>query len=192
MNLRIEAKGYVSEPGKKRKRLVFTKKHDPTVENFIKWISAALFYTTGGAVSMTDITGTSRSVTWYATTRCQVNGPEGNTNYGIMVGTGTNAVTMGDYALQTQIAHGNGASQLYHEAVTFGIPATSGYTRYFDFWRSFANNSGGDITVNEIGLYIYPTSQSYYYMYLRDVLSSGITLSNGQALTVKYRITITA
>lgn len=190
MNLNVEVKGYLTEPGKKRKRLVFTKKHDPTVENFIKWLYPAFFGL--GQVNMTDITGTSRAITWSSTTRCQINGPEGNTNYGIVVGTGTNAVTITDYALQTQIVHGNTAGRLYHEAVTFGIPITSGYTRYFEFQRSFANNSGGDITVNEIGIYIYPTSQSYYYMYLRDVLSSGVTLSNGQALTVKYRITITA
>lgn len=190
MNLNIEVKGYLSEPGKKRKKLVFKERHDPTVENFIKWLYPAMFGC--GQVNMTDITGTSRAITWFATTRCQVNAPEGNTNYGIRVGTGTNAVTISDYALQTAIAHGNAAGQLYHEAVTFGIPTTSGKTRYFEFWRSFANNSGGDITVNEIGLYIYPTSQSYYYMYLRDVLSSGVTLNNGQALTVKYRITVTA
>jgi hypothetical protein len=109
-----------------------------------------------------------------------------------VAGTGTNAVTMTDYALQTLITHGSGAGQLSYGATTFGPPTTSGKTRYFEFQRSLMNNSGGDITVNEIGIYIYPTSQSYYYMFLRDVLSSGITLSNGQALTIRYRVSVTA
>ncbi len=191
MNLNVEVKGYLSERGKKRKRLVFRKKCDPAVENFLIWLYPAMFGF-GNPVNMKDITGTVRSVTWYSTTRCQVNGPAGNTNYGIVAGTGINTVTMTDYALQTLIAHGTGAGQLSYGAVSFGNPTTSGKTRYFEFQRALTNSSGGSITVNEIGVYIYPTSQAYYYMYLRDVLGSGVQVDNGKVLTIKYRVTVTA
>jgi hypothetical protein len=192
MNLNIEVRGYLSEQAKKRKRLVFRKKSDPAVENWMIWLRAAMYYLGGGAQNMKDITGTTRSVTWYSTTRCQVNGPAGNTNYGIVAGTGTNPVAITDYALQSLITHGVGAGQLSYGAVTFGTPTTSGKTRYFEFQRALTNSSGNPITVNEIGLHIYPTSQSYYYMYLRDVLSSGVQVNNGQVLTIKYRVSVTA
>lgn len=192
MNLNIEVRGYLIEKGKRRGRLVFKKKADPPVENFMKWLYFALLCNDAGAVSMIDISNTSRSVTWAATTRCQVDGPAGNTNYGIVAGTGTNAVTMTDYALQTLIAHGTGAGQLSYGAVTFTGPTTSGKTRYFEFQRALTNGSGGSITVNEIGLYVYPTSTAYYYMYLRDVLGSGVVVNNGQVLTIKYRVSVTA
>jgi hypothetical protein len=192
MNLTVEVKGYLSEQGKKRRKLVFKRRDDPAVENFMKWLFYALINNGQGSVGMYDITGTSRTVTWYNTTRCQVNGPAGNLNYGIIAGTGTNPVTMTDYALQTVIAHGTGAGQLDYAAVTFGSPTTSGKTRYFEFSRALTNSSGDTITVNEIGVYIYPTSQSYYYMFLRDVLPSGVQVGNGQVLTIKYRVSVTA
>lgn len=192
MNFTVEVKGYLGEKGGKRKRLVFRKRHDPAVENFMKWLYTAMFLDGSESLAMIDITGTSRAITWASTTRCQVDGPAGNTNYGIVAGTGTNAVTMTDYALQTLIAHGTGAGQLSYGAVTFTGPTTSGKTRYFEFQRALTNNSGGTITVNEIGVYVYPTSTAYYYMYLRDVLGSGVVVNNGQVLTIKYRVSVTA
>jgi hypothetical protein len=192
MNLNVEVKGYLSKEGKKRRKIVFKRRDDPAVENFMKWLFYALINTAQGSVGMYDITGTLRTVTWYDTTRAQVNGPAGNTNYGIVAGTGTNAVTMTDYALQTLIAHGTGSGQLSYGAVSFGSPTTSGKTRYFEFQRALTNSSGNTITVNEIGVYIYPTSQSYYYMFLRDVLPSGVQVDNGQVLTIKYRVSVTA
>lgn len=192
MNFNIEVTGYLSEKGKKRRRLVFKRKCDPPVENLIKYLSYGLICGGSGAVSMIDITNTSRSITWYNTTRCQVNGGAGVTNYGTVVGTGTNAVTMTDYELQTLIAHGTGAGQLQYGAVTFGSPTTDGKSRYFEFERTFTNGSGDSITVNEIGLHIYPTSVSYYFLFLRDVLPSGVVVADTQVLTVKYRVSVTA
>src|SRR3989304_2177165 len=192
MNLSVEVKGYLSEPGKKRKKLVFHKKHDPAVENLLLWLRVSMFSWGDGSATMKDITGTNRVITWYSTTRSQCNGPAGNTNYGIVAGTGTDAVTMTDYALQTLIAHGTASGQLSYGAVTFTGPTTSGKTRYFEFQRALTNSSGGTITVNEIGVYVYPTSTAYYYMYLRDVLGSGVVVNNGQVLTIKYRVSVTA
>jgi len=115
------------------------------------------------------------------------------TTYGPVVGTGTTAPTINDYALVTPIAHGTGAGQLQYDAVTFGAPASDSTTSQFTITRNFANASGGAITVNEIGLYVRAIADSTYYnfMTIRDVISGGISVPNGQTLTVNYRLQAT-
>jgi len=109
--------------------------------------------------------------------------------YGIIVGSGTTAPTISDYALETAIAHGAGAGQLQYSAVTFGAPASDATTSQFTITRDFANASGGAITVNEIGLYVkaYRYNIDYYFLTIRDVIGGGISVPNGQTLTVNYR-----
>jgi len=113
-----------------------------------------------------------------------------DTNYGIIVGTGTNAVTITDYKVQTPIAHGSGAGQLQYGAMAFGGPASDASTSQFTLTRDFANASGASITVNELGLYLkgFKYNTTYYFMTIRDVISGGIAVPNGQTLTVNYRI----
>jgi hypothetical protein len=118
------------------------------------------------------------------------NAASGDTNFGIMAGTGNTPPTIGDYKLQTPIAHGTGTGQLQYSGVTFGAPAADSTTAQFTITRNFANGSSGSITVNEIGLYVkgYVYSNTYYFMTLRDVIGSGIAVGAGQTLTVNYRI----
>lgn len=115
-------------------------------------------------------------------------------NKGIMVGIGTTAPTINDYQLQTRITHGTGAGQLQYGGVAFGLPASDPMTSQFTITRNFANASGGSITVNEIGLYVRARAVTYggsyedhYFMVIRDVISGGIAVPNGQTLTVNYR-----
>ena len=113
---------------------------------------------------------------------------------GIMVGTGTTAPTIDDYHLETRIIHGSGAGQLQYGGVAFGLPASDPTTSQFTITRNFANASGASITVNEIGLYVRARAVTYggsyedhYFMVIRDVISGGIVVPNGQTLTVNYR-----
>jgi hypothetical protein len=115
----------------------------------------------------------------------------GVTTYGIVAGTGAVAPTINDYALGTLIAHGVGAGQLSYSAMTYGTPAADASTSHFTCTRNLANNSGGAITVNEIGLYVQayetPAYITSYHMILRDVIGGGINVPNGQTLTINYR-----
>lgn len=113
----------------------------------------------------------------------------GVVTHGIIVGTGTTAPTIDNYAIETLIAHGVGAGQLQYSAVTFGAPASDATTSQFTVTRDFANASGGAITVNEIGLYVkgYKYDIECFFMTIRDVISGGIAVPNGQTLTVNYR-----
>lgn len=117
------------------------------------------------------------------------NGGAGVVTHGIVAGTGNTAPTINDYALETLIAHGVGAGQLQYSAVTFGAPASDATTSQFTITRNFANGSGGAITVNELGLYVmgFLYNSTYYFMIIRDVIAGGISVPDGQTLTVNYR-----
>ena len=125
--------------------------------------------------------------------------------YGIMVGTGNTAPTISDYALETKIDDGVGAGELQYGGVTYGLPTSSATESHFTITRDFSNASGGDITVEEIGLYVramYAWIGDYaertdsgtefpVLMTIRDV-TGGITIPNGETLTVNYRLQATA
>lgn len=121
------------------------------------------------------------------------NAPVNNDTYGVMVGTGITAPTVTDTKMETKIAHGIGAGQMQYSAVTFGAPTSDGSTAHFTITRDFANNSGGSITVREIGLYSYLYSAvggSEILLMIRDAVN--IAVPDGETLTVNYRIQATA
>lgn len=114
-------------------------------------------------------------------------------DYGILVGTGDTAFSAEDYALAAKIAHGNGAGQLYYQAMA---AATATYNSGTKTWanalsRLYNNNSGGSITVKEAGLGWYGTVGSLtFYLLERSVLSPTVTVAAGAQLTVTYTISM--
>lgn len=115
----------------------------------------------------------------------------GVVTHGIIVGTGTTAPTIDDYAIETIIPHDAApptVGALQYSTVTFGAPASDATTSQFTITRNFANASGGAITVNEIALYVIADgATSYYSMIIRDVIAGGISVPDGETLTVNYR-----
>ena len=172
-------------------QLRFFKEHDALLKNWIDmlWLSQYCNSVTVDqyAVAMTDTGGTSRSQGNYRPFILAA--ASAVSAYGLVVGTGTNAVTLTDTKLQTQIAHGNGAGQLFYNAGSFNAPTTSGADRYWEAVRTFTNNSGGDITINEVGAYVY-SSNPYYYCIARD-LTGGVLIANTKIGTLTYRFKIT-
>ena len=152
------------------------------------WVQANLLHV-DSAYSIRDTGNTLRAIR-FSGYLFRAGAGSGVVTYGISVGTGTTAPTINDYVIQTAIAHGTGAGQLQFSAVTFGAPASDSTTSQFTITRNFANGSGGAITVNEIGLYVYALGDgtAYYFMTIRDVISGGISVPNGQTLTVNYRL----
>jgi hypothetical protein len=137
--------------------------------------------------SMTDTGNTTRSVN-ISTNNFDATSAAGTTTYGMRVGTGTNAVAIGNYALQTPIAHGNGSGQLAHGATTVSLFSTVGTSRQFTVSRTFTNNSGAGITVNEVGIYVRGVS-AFYFMIERTL--STLTINNATSSTVTYTIKVT-
>jgi hypothetical protein len=111
----------------------------------------------------------------------------GATSFGIVVGSGSNAVTFEDHKLQTQISHGTSSGQLsYQETVIENVWYDSG-TFYCTLRRAFNNYSGGTVTVREIGLYASLSgSTSDYAMLARDVLGTAANIPHEKKLTVRY------
>jgi hypothetical protein len=144
---------------------------------------------TNSPLNIPDTSNTLRTLTYNQGTYLNSNGS--GSNAGIVVGTGTNAVALTNYALQTLIANGNGAGQLNYGAGTISTTSTTGTTRYFTISRTFKNNAAGSITVNECGIYCMATSTPYYFMWVRDLISPGQAVGAGQTLTLTYTIGIT-
>ncbi len=163
--------------------------------NFAKIFDCSLGLKT---VTMYDTSNTSRSFTrtsGYFGVNTFADSANSIIN-GIQVGTGTDSVVWDtDYKLQTQIAHGAGAGQLQYSACAdtphYVAPYTSGSSRIVEYWRDFTNSSGSAITVNECGFVFNPQSPSANIMLARW-LTGGITVNNGEILTVKFKVKVTA
>jgi len=109
----------------------------------------------------------------------------------IVVGSGKTPPSITDAGLTSQIGNGTGAGQLQYGNNSIVAPVINSNTNSASFtWsRSFSNNSGGNVTVSEVGASISVGSNGYFI--LHDLLPSPVTVGNGQVLTVVYTITIT-
>lgn len=153
------------------------------VKAFLAHLLAHL--STSTVASIPDTTNTSRSVA--NSSSWSITGTSGAGTQGIVVGTGTTAVTLTDYNIQTAIVHGTGDGQLSYGGVTFDSSlTTSGSTLYFNISRTFTNNSGSNITINEVGLITASTNK-----FLLDRTLSTNTINNGNSSTCTYKISIT-
>lgn len=189
MRFNIEVSGYLSGRNGKP-RLVFKKKSDPVVKVF-HWYAYSLF--TGDiSVAMKRVDGVDQSTPWqWGGYVLQLVAPRDDDTYGPVIGSGTNAVTVDDYCLQTKIAKGTGSGQMVHGVTEVPVFTVSASEVLMLFCRPFTNSSGGDVVVNETGLYVKYEGAVYYYLLARDVLGSGVTVNDGKIFTLKYKINIT-
>lgn len=110
-----------------------------------------------------------------------------NDALGIVVGSGATAVTLSDYALETQIAHGVGGGQLQYGASSFDYPpALLAKQVYFKASRTFTNGSGAAVAVNEFGIYM-DIGTGAFCCAVRDVLLNSVSIPDSGALTLTYR-----
>lgn len=116
----------------------------------------------------------------------KVTAGEGVTTFGILFGSGTTSPTLDDYKLESLIPHGTGSGQLYYHATQLSYEKDTDRSRVI-IWRTADNNSGGDITISEIGLvfqwYPYPYD---YALILRDVLDTAVVVANTQSVDGRY------
>jgi len=124
-------------------------------------------------------------------------GPAGNDAYGILVGSGTNPEDFESYALHIKIANGTGAGQLtYVQSETHAISWNPGtLTMKNELARYFNNNSGADVSVNEVALalrgYGPGGSVPYHYLTARDLLVATVIVPNTGQLKVTYTVQLT-
>ncbi|MDO9580605.1 MAG: hypothetical protein Q7J06_08565 [Bacteroidales bacterium] len=112
---------------------------------------------------------------------------------GIQVGIGVGAVTPTDTALATRILHGTQAGRLEYGGCELVGIAFADPNGQFTTRRYFTNNSGGAITVNEVGIYSVGTDYDSYawpFLIARDLVSPGVAVANTQLLRVSYVVAI--
>ncbi len=124
--------------------------------------------------------------------------PVATTSRGIILGTGTTAVSwQNDYSIETLIAHGQSANQLYY--ATSYVPANdiwdSGSTSRIQEWaRYYDNFSGSTITANEMGIYGKLTAggsgQTHNMMMARDIISPGLAIPYKAQAKIAYRFSL--
>jgi len=148
------------------------------------------------AKNATDVDGNESVLTDYIdamNTKGRADAGVGGDTYGVVVGTnaGTTAEDNENYALDTKIMHGAGGGQLSYQAVTFVKARVVGPNVDLDVSRSFPNESGGTITVKEIGLIIRNSTDAKYHLILRDVVADE-AVDDAETLTVVYTLRTTA
>ncbi|MFH1141273.1 MAG: hypothetical protein V1724_06370 [Chloroflexota bacterium] len=122
-------------------------------------------------------------------------GGSGDATTGIVVGSGVGAFSFEDFKLGTPIANGTGGGQLSHvlgEAVVLSyvggtLTLTATHARFFN------NNSGGNIDLNEVALYMHGSSADVVvdnYAVERTVLGATVTIPATGQLKVTYIISL--
>lgn len=105
------------------------------------------------------------------------------TTKGIVIGTGTNAVAMTDYALQTQVT-----ANIDHGSMSIGLENPDANTWRVALQRAFVNNTGGTLSIKEVGLYALISGLTFSMCIDRTLYS--VDVASGLTLTLTYRITI--
>jgi hypothetical protein len=106
------------------------------------------------------------------------------TAYGIQIGTGTTAPAFSDYKLATQTI-----TNVYHFATTAFLNNPSASVFEIIINRSFSNNTGAAITINEVGLVGYYAGSGDSILLDRTLYT--VTVGIGMAITLTYKFTFT-
>lgn len=110
----------------------------------------------------------------------------------IVVGTGTTAVALADFCLEKEMQSGTTTGRLTYNSGTVSLDTYDSTSSQVTMTRTFTNNSGATITINEIGAYACygrlgnPSGCQWQVLIMRDLAT--IAVGAGKTLTVNYRI----
>jgi hypothetical protein len=127
----------------------------------------------------------------------------GNHDYitNILVGSGSQINTYNAYNLKAPITNGSGTGQLIYSTLNIPTGITiNGNQAYFIISQSYNNQSGGTVNIKEVGIVIYfyangvggSVSYSGQLLVWYDVLSSPISVANGQQVVIYYTFSVNA
>lgn len=181
---------YVHDAGGRLLRKTKPRKSRSFVRQFLQLLLSQWKAASISGLALVDVTDVDR-VASVGGAVMVATGAANDDTQSVVVGTGTNAVTVSDNKLQTKVAHGVGAGQLQYQASALSTNVTlNGLQCTFTLTRAYINGSGGAIVVGEIGLYAICTS--FDFCLIRDMLAATESVANGETLTVVYTIRITA
>ena len=108
--------------------------------------------------------------------------------YGILVGTDNTAFATHNYQLYSLISHGTGLGQLSYQGMANCTWTYSSLTMNTRWTRYFNNNSGGDITAEEVGLVA--NTEEGYILFERHV-TGGLLIPATAQLQYDYNMSLT-
>jgi hypothetical protein len=110
---------------------------------------------------------------------------------GICVGSSQIPYDINQYNLQSLITHGTGTGQLQYGSNNVSFFSINGTTATWTINKTFSNESGNTVNINEIGI-IHATSSEggLIFLMLRDVLPSTIALQNQKSIRIEYAFTL--
>jgi hypothetical protein len=111
---------------------------------------------------------------------------------GIVVGSSSSAFSFADYAMGSKISNGSNTGELRYGDSMFTVVASNTTASNFTEWRLvrwFKNESGSNVTINEIGLSSNATiaSTNSVFLFDRRVLSAPVTVGNNELVTVNWK-----
>jgi len=113
---------------------------------------------------------------------------------GIQVGSGTSSPSASSPYLESLILNGTNPGQLEYSASSVTSPSVSSNPATLSVSKTFTNDSGGSVTVGEIGLAMQlrndNTGQYEAALMVHDVLSSAVSVPNGSTITVTYTLQV--
>jgi len=189
--------------------------HSPTA-NFIGLLLPLQYFLNCGCSYTVKNTGGS-TYGYRPTIACNglaISYPNSSSNYPsylvmIQVGSGQQSNPYSAYSLASPIANGSGTGQLVYGQPSVSSNITvSGGEAYFTITQTFNNNSGATITITEVGIITYVQAPAAFnsncnavtgyamadtygqLLVWYDVLSSSISVSNGESITIYYTFAI--
>jgi len=180
LKLKLEIRAEIRKDGRLIRRLPW-KPANSLLKQFIQILAAQ---SNIAAQVIKKSTGADVSVSSYAIA-FRSDATAGTTSYGILIGTGTDPVTMTDYKLQTQVT-----TNIAHGAHSLAVenPAPSSWRMVL--WRTFTNNTGALLTIREVAWYVLAGSVATDY-FCADRSLYTVSVAAGATITLYYRITAT-
>jgi hypothetical protein len=185
--------------GKIKRRTRWRKSRSLTI-GFLKHLQFITIHALNGVsdvVAIVDTGGVSRNFSEIGLEdirKFAMAGPDNVSTYGIVVGTGSNAVANSDYSLQTQIAHGTGSTQLDYGATSYTAAQIVGVNVDLILSRALYNGSGATITVTEMGIYVasYDTGTVARYICVCRDLIAAVQVLDTETASAQYTFRTTA
>lgn len=177
--IKIEIRAELRNPqGKLIKRLPW-KRANSLLKQFIQVLQVQASQTSID-IKRTDGTTSAQAI---SSTAFKLNAAAANTNWGVIIGTGTTPVTMADFTLEARV----------YTNIVFGVPSFAAENPDASTWRlaiarTFLNQTGASLGIREVGLAM-PDSNAVAYILLDHSLYS-VDVPNGVTVTLTYRITV--
>jgi len=179
------------------------KSHSPTANFIGLMLPITYFITTGNTYTLISTSNTTlnyKSSTsgngyglYYPNNLSNVNTYLAN----ILVGSGSNSNPYSAYNLNEPISNGSGIGQLLYGSLQLPTSvAINGSQAYFILSQLYNNESGGTITISEVGIVVYLAFNSIgtlgNTLVWYDTLSSPISVGSGQSLVIYYTFSVNA